>query len=167
MAFKRKEWKDGEAGNTPVTADELNRMEQGIEDAGKTGGVEVGTIVHIEDDAPVPEGYVEVKSGYSTNEVKTGEYWIDGKPIYRKVIHFVTSSELIGIPIGISNLERIVDFRGCADWFPINFTTFDNGTPYFVATQYRIEQGQIIHICSSDYANRQAYAIIEYTKTTD
>ena len=33
MAFNKKEWKDGELGNTPITAEELNRIEQGIEDA--------------------------------------------------------------------------------------------------------------------------------------
>ena len=29
---------------------------------------------------------------YSTEEVKTGETWIDGKPIYKKTIQFTTSA---------------------------------------------------------------------------
>ena len=33
MAFEPKEWQDGVEGGTPVTADELNRIEQGIADA--------------------------------------------------------------------------------------------------------------------------------------
>lgn len=31
MAYTPKEWVDGEAGGTPITAAELNRMEAGIE----------------------------------------------------------------------------------------------------------------------------------------
>lgn len=33
MTFTPKEWADGAAGNTPITASELNRIEAGIEDA--------------------------------------------------------------------------------------------------------------------------------------
>ena len=68
MAYEKNTWIDNE---TPITAEKLNKMEQGIEDAGKTGGVEVGTIVHIEDDAPIPEGYVEVEE----TPVKTETIW--------------------------------------------------------------------------------------------
>ena len=32
MAFMKKEWKNGEVGETPITSDELNRIEQGIAD---------------------------------------------------------------------------------------------------------------------------------------
>lgn len=63
MAYEKQTWSDVQ-GETPINANRLNHMEQGIEDAGKTGGVEVGTIVHIEDDATIPEGYVEVESPF-------------------------------------------------------------------------------------------------------
>ena len=33
MAFESKTWVDGADGGTPITAEELNRMEQGIVDA--------------------------------------------------------------------------------------------------------------------------------------
>lgn len=38
MAFEAKEWKDGAAGGTPITAAELNRIEQGIADIELTPG---------------------------------------------------------------------------------------------------------------------------------
>ena len=39
MAYTPKTWADGEAGGTPITAAELNRIEQGIDDAhAATGG---------------------------------------------------------------------------------------------------------------------------------
>ena len=48
---------------------------------------------------------------YSTTEQWTGDYWIDGKPIYRKVIAttFPNSSKLL--PIGES-VDTIVSLRG-------------------------------------------------------
>lgn len=111
---------------------------------------------------------IDKMNTYSTEEQVIGT-WRDGKPIYRKVIPFVTSSTLINFPIGINNLERITDFRGCADWFPINFSWFNQSenVAYYVSTQYRPHEDQIIHQCSKEYADLQAYAILEYTKTTD
>lgn len=43
---------------------------------------------------------------YSTSEVKTKDVWIDGKPIYRKVVHFDSSTVNANISFahGISNL---------------------------------------------------------------
>lgn len=38
MAFTPKTWADGEAGGTPITAAELNRIEQGIADVELTPG---------------------------------------------------------------------------------------------------------------------------------
>jgi len=49
----------------------------------------IGTIVEYDGDT-VPSGYEEIEDfdKYSTNEVKTNKIWIDGKPIYRKVVIF-------------------------------------------------------------------------------
>ena len=52
--------------------------------------------------------YAETNS-YSTQEVKTGGTWIDGKPIYRKVITHTFSDALTGlvtIPHNIQNLAK-------------------------------------------------------------
>jgi hypothetical protein len=40
MAFEPRTWADGEAGGTPITAAELNRIEQGIADIELTEGPE-------------------------------------------------------------------------------------------------------------------------------
>ena len=39
MAYEKNTWIDNE---TPITAEKLNKMEQGIEAAAKTGGVQQG-----------------------------------------------------------------------------------------------------------------------------
>ena len=52
--------------------------------------------------------YVDNSNSYSTEEVKTGGTWIDGKPIYRKVIVQDISnglSGLVSIPIDIANID--------------------------------------------------------------
>lgn len=56
MAYNKTNW----TNETPINPDNLNKLEQGVEDAAKTGGVEVGTIVRIPKTEPTPEGYVDV-----------------------------------------------------------------------------------------------------------
>lgn len=50
-----------------------------------------GSYVNITDDAESGNG---IKDIYSTDEVKTNKVWIDGKPIYRKVLLCTTKTEL-------------------------------------------------------------------------
>lgn len=103
--YEKQTWTDK---ISDVTAERMNHIEKGIEDAGKTGGVEtgsvigwtgaevpegyeevdsslipsgveVGTIVHIEDDAPIPEGYVEVTDPNEIIDISdTGITLLDG-----------------------------------------------------------------------------------------
>lgn len=107
---------------------------------------------------------------YSTNEIKTNEIWIDGKPIYRKVITGTKTS------IGVSNVMSLVD---------LNYDTIiqlrllsKNSDP--IAQQYysneqdnlrcwiqpdkglRIQSGSLYPSVPFIYI-----VILEYTKTTD
>ena len=91
-----------------LNATNLNKMQQNVEDvtgdlddletsaksnlvaaineSKLTGGdaVPIYSIFDYDGDT-VPTGYEQVDS-YSTTEVKTGDTWIDGRPIYRKVV---------------------------------------------------------------------------------
>lgn len=118
---------------------------------------------------------------YSTTETKIGT-WIDGKPIYRKVIPIYENSQLVsgitpipdtdyeytgGIP---SNIDKILDynvpslrdnidpyvdnFTGIGVGPTVNFVPRLNGTFYF----------------NPGYPGNTpvwCYCILEYTKTTD
>lgn len=107
---------------------------------------------------------------YSTTETKTNKVWIDGKPIYRKVV--VTTSDIAGggyIPIS-SNIDMLVDF---------------GGTGYFGSNRYLRQfpwlaadyQGTLNGYNSTSayyYSNTQTGVLgsgsklwFEYTKTTD
>ena len=113
----------------------------------------------------------EVKKGetYSTDEQVVGT-WIDGKPIYRKVIYF---SSLTSISNTIPNMETVVTLRamslsnGGIVWRAINEAyKIDEWSCDIYA---RVDTGLIAIQPGSNFAaeHTTAYAIVEYTKTTD
>lgn len=112
----------------------------------------------------------ELNSIYSTSEMKVG-IWIDGKPIYRKVISVTTVSGQSVYDVSSLNIDIPIDLRGyvikSGDHRPINFNIrfTDTGTAYFVACFYA--SNKIYLQSHSAYAGYSGYVIIEYTKTTD
>lgn len=115
--------------------------------------------------------YVNSMDRYSTDEVKTNKVWIDGKPIYRKVL-------LGKLPTGegensfnFSNIN-IIDFNGKIEAnsgakFKIN--TYYSPYPNYSISGFISSTGDSLKIeCGSNYNTNSGYEIvIEYTKTTD
>lgn len=108
---------------------------------------------------------------YSTSEVNTGKKWIDGKPIYRKVIHWDTPQYNMGTingvstsSVGLPSMENIIYFDVLLEGggYKMNLSTntsvrtmgFNNDFTAFYATS----GGTLMNIKD---------IIIEYTKTTD
>lgn len=112
--------------------------------------------------------YVNDLNTYSTAEQRIGT-WIDGKPLYRKVIEGTTASSNSPTAIGsISNLGIIGDIRGYIinssqnQTIPINFvynTEQNSG--------YREGNNIMVRTTASVYQSKPCYIIVEYTKTTD
>lgn len=117
--------------------------------------------------------YVDSSNSYSTNEVKTGGKWIDGKPIYRKVVDFGA------LP---NASEKTVTFDAISDDTFVSITAIaksSNGTviniPYTDVNNikanitYYIKDNSIV--VNTGSINRsemyKCYFILEYTKTTD
>lgn len=112
-----------------------------------------------------------VQDVYSTDEVKTNKVWIDGKPIYRKVIksNFTTST---GNTINYAtsslnlNMETLVGLRSVSQSNPKQENYFESSSDqirsYFDNTNLTVRIG-------SSYPTKPCtvYTIIEYTKTTD
>lgn len=110
---------------------------------------------------------------YSTNETLTGGTWINGKPIYRKVIYIgsLPANTASTFSHNISNIDRVVS--SSMVWFD----TVDNcwwsnrrwdSTTINIA--YNVTPTQIwIGARGVNWSTRtnQAYVTIEYTKTTD
>ena len=108
---------------------------------------------------------------YSTTEKVVGT-WINGKPIYRKVFTFTTpsgnndyiiSTNIANVGTVLSCTGGITEANGVLTPIPdaIDFS----GTIY--ATSFRITNGDIYYKGNSAYGSKPAFAILEYTKTTD
>lgn len=116
---------------------------------------------------------VEVTDIYSMSEVKTNKIWIDNKPIYRKIIDVgnLPNNDYKAIEHNIQNMDELVNVSAIAVssggyYFNIPFV----GTPsIFSSTQIAIRANPVnIQIASTtDASTYTAYAILEYTKTTD
>lgn len=109
---------------------------------------------------------------YSTQEVATGKKWIDGKPIYRKVVDCgaLPNATTKAVAHNISNLGQVITIKGIAKrlsdgaYFPIPWTS-TYATFNYNYTIY-ITQTEVIVGTLTDRTSETAIAIIEYTKTT-
>jgi len=124
----------------------------------------IGTIVEYDGDT-VPDGYEKIED-YSTNEVKIGT-WIDGKPIYRKVLKGTTGAST-GATLGnIQNLETLIDIRGVTGgsykggitWVNLNVSPQQFRQVY-------VNGGTVGMVQHTNEATPYII-ILEYTKTTD
>ena len=116
--------------------------------------------------------YVNGLNTYSTTETRVGT-WIDGKPVYRKVVDCgaLPNASTKNIAHGISNLNTVTSFQAIAKspssnaWLPIPATSPAN-VIYHVSI-YMTNTNIVINTGDNKTAYTQTYAIIEYTKTTD
>lgn len=116
------------------------------------------------------------KDDYSTEETDTGKHWIDGKPVYRKVLSGV--SEIVGensrayIPTGVSDIDVVIalnvfahpDNTGSVIWFPGSTLAGVQRGAYYNGNNNWIDA---YWVGDATKAGITITAIIEYTKTTD
>lgn len=131
----------------------------------------IGAIVEYNGDT-VPIGYEEVNS-YSTNEVKTGDTWIDGKPIYRKVwvLELSNNADLDG-NLGLTNTNNFwinegkSFIKGSDQSLPTNF--YYSSSDW--ARTWLYKSSGSIHFrfkSPSNLYGNTLYITVEYTKNTD
>lgn len=102
-------------------------------------------------------------NNYSTEEVLTGKFWINGKPIYRKVYTDVSMVNGTSLFSDI-DIEEMIDIYGYIYYnnyrysFPISASSFYGAVEHDNSTW---------HIISSGLNLYKANIIVEYTKTTD
>lgn len=109
------------------------------------------------------KNYIDKKQTYSADEIVVGK-WIDGKPIYRKIVDigdlpnntnkYVTHNINIETPISCSGI--------C-----YNSSASMRFTLPMPNTNIWLDVNQICVLTTVDRTNTRAKAIIEYTKTTD
>lgn len=139
--------------------------------AAHDAAVQAGTmpnnaLVAITDDYPT-----DCSDAYSTNETKTYSTWIDGKPIYRKVVNLgsLPSNTTNSVTHGISNIDKVIGFNAFGissdtnTRISIPYPTTDSGN-----IQAWVDKSSVyIRTTVTSWAHYSGYAIIEYTKTTD
>lgn len=113
---------------------------------------------------------------YSTEEVKTGEKWIDGKPIYRKTFVFTATSNtskktVTTIDISSLSIKEIIQWYGklksVANYVynaertesSSTFTRVESASPYKQLTYHAMGDG--------NYFGGTVTLTLRYTKTTD
>lgn len=122
-----------------------------------------GSYVNITDDAESGNG---IKDIYSTDEVKTNKVWIDGKPIYRKVLtglsfgNTLTTWTNVGATAILPNAETLITATVCR--------TYDNS----IHTEIPIAcaNGQLKYYIYAGMQTSNNYnfdkIVCEYTKTS-
>ena len=113
---------------------------------------------------------------YSTEEVETGMFWIDGKPIYRKVISNITldNNNNVTVAHGISNFGDLISLRGAggnsqnATQIPIQYVYSKPSDKQVLGLINPIIDNTNLTIrINGDFSTYTIHIIIEYTKTTD
>lgn len=107
---------------------------------------------------------------YSTSEIDTGAKWIDGKPIYRKVVNIdaLPNAAMKNVAHGITNIDTITDYYGMV----ASASKTVLKIPY-VATETNDAIAMYVSVTNvavktkQDMSAYSGYAVVEYTKTTD
>lgn len=135
-------------------------------------GIDLGNVVYS-DDPTTPIGDIIDQYTYSTAETRIGT-WINGKPIYRRVI--VTTS-----PSAVNVAARVVDITGwnletlVRDYFQITNPTYnitsssnsDNAIAYMRLYAQPDNIGYMVNVRNSSYLSKPIVITLEYTKSTD
>ena len=133
---------------------------------------DLATILETVNNLPEAGGTEEVIDTYSTEETVTNKVWIDGKPIYRKVINATQSltSGSNAVAHGISNFGVATEVKLLIFF---NGMTYVNSS-YESATNWlslnRVTSDSVYIFVGSGWGSSftQGFAVIlEYTKTTD
>lgn len=112
--------------------------------------------------------YINELNTYSTDGQRIGT-WIDGKPIYRKVLNFTTGAQYDNMSktlINFPNVKMVLKYYGqiqCSD-VPRALPHKQSSILIIDATQIRFD---IDGDTSGVSGGRTCHLVLEYTKTTD
>ena len=110
-----------------------------------------------------------VEEVYSTSEVKTNKVWIDGKPIYRRVINSTCPSNSSTWTTISSNLnaDEILSYTGYIEFSTSEHKLLANGTSQLTYFQLNKNSNELQIVTKDDgFFGKPIKVIIEYTKTT-
>lgn len=183
MNYTKTVWKDLPDTSTPITADKLNNLENGVDylfENGTGGGDNLPVGVEMDFDGSsqdIPTGWESVTNpdSYSTSEVKTNMTWVDSKPIYRKVysgqmVNATGSTSAIIFSIQNLSFDNIWLEEGksfltnSSETLPMNYYLTAND---FLRTWVNKSNGEVKARSGVDLSGYTYNIVLEYTKTTD
>jgi hypothetical protein len=130
------------------------------------GGASLSNVYGTSNENGYTQSYINGLKTYSTSEKRIGT-WIDGKPIYRKVIELgsLPNNTYKDVSTGLTHSNiRLTKLYGVCYTSTGDSQTFI-GDMY---TRFELRANNTIRITTTaNYSNYTSYAIIEYTKTTD
>lgn len=157
------------SGVTTVTIVDAEGTKTAAINDGETYEVPTGAVVGF-DGATVPGGYEEVDNpnNYTTTETVIGT-WINGKPLYRKVVDFGylpnTSSKTVNS--GLSNVKVLsITATAIYDNDGTTLTIPDTHGSYPMRILFN-SSNQVEINTQNDRSSFYTYVILEYIKTTD
>lgn len=155
-----------------VTADPADGVTQAELQAALAGKQDISSALTMEQvNAAIVAAAVQLPAIYSLEEQVVGR-WIDGRPLYRKVMSFITPGKVDGLTYPVLHQAGIqpISWGGyinvsAAVILPLVYIGPDGyGTGfYFNASESSWSMG-VTHV---NYANKPGVLIAEYTKTTD
>ena len=112
------------------------------------------------------------QNSYSTSEINTGKTWVDGKPIYRKVVdcNALPSANTKTISIGVQDIDNVVILSGIAkqsstgNCIPLPYPSTEGDDIQIWIDNLSTVYIKTIPTWASQY---HGFITIEYTKTTD
>lgn len=114
--------------------------------------------------------YISPDANNYTLDEKVIGTWIDGKPIYEKVINmgYLPNSSSINIDVSELNIDNIIELRGmCYTDDKKNIRPITLGTSDTNAIRIDVTNNTIRIFTWSDWSAYNSFCIIQYTKTTD
>ena len=156
-----------------LTIDEdgtLNAQASG-DDNSYIDNLPIGSVIAFDGDE-IPEGFEEVEEYmpiYSLEEKVIGT-WINGLPIYRKVIVTTTPSTANSwsdVPIGIDNIKEFISYSARFETSGLTYFAdiFEDSTHKFMAVAK--SNAIAMMVGTSNWCSKPVTLILEYTKAID
>lgn len=104
---------------------------------------------------------------YSETETYTGRVWIDGKPIYRKIIDFgaLPNNTEKDVAHNISSISDIVKIEGVCRAIEDDINVYGSLSSTALITLLGADETNVIIISNEDRSSYTAFVILEYTKS--
>ena len=158
------EFKDLPDTSTPLNAETFNLLQDNVEDdLGLLSDLNTSNKTNLVSSINESLKY----NSYSSDEINTGQKWLDGKTIYKKIIYVsnidCTSEGFKTVNHNIQNFDRLVDARYMFGTNTIYYQTFNS-----VITTLSVNSSNIrIYIIADWDLVPDWYFVLYYTKTID